>query len=75
MSGRDITDTTRNYRAGNMIGTIQDLLDQRLVIQVFGPRVKAVPRGWFLSWQLKYALDQIRSGRIYKAVRKEAGDE
>lgn len=56
-----------------MIGTIQDLLDQKLAIQVLGPHVKVVPRGWFQSWQLKYALDQIRNGRLYAAVRKEAG--
>ena len=75
MSGRDITETTRNYRAGDMIGTIQDLLDQKLVIQVLGPHVKVVTRGWFLSWQIQYALNQIRSGCIYKAARKEAANE
>lgn len=74
MSGRDINETTRNYRAGRMIGTIQGLLDQKLVLRVTGTRVKVVPRGWFQSWQIHYALCEIRGGRIYEAIRKEAGD-
>ena len=57
----------RKYEKGEVIKSLDVLLDQEFVF--FNDKV--THRGWFLSWQLKFALDMLGAGRIYYAVPKE----
>ena len=57
----------RKYEKGEVIKSLDIWLDQEFVF--FNDKV--THRGWFLSWQLKFALDMLCAGRIYYAVLKE----
>ena len=57
----------RKYVKGEEIKSLDEWLEQEFVF--FNDKV--THRGWFLSWQLKFALDMLGAGRIYYAILKE----
>lgn len=61
----------QKYRKGEPVRSMDDLLQQEFVYF----HHKITHRGWFLSWQLKFALDMLNRGVIYYAIRKESGND
>ena len=60
----------RKYRRGGKILSLDELAKQEFVYW----HDKVEPRGWFLSWQLKMALDNMgESGCIYYAIVEDKG--
>ena len=58
----------RKYARGDHILTLDELASQEFVYW----RDRITPRGWFLSWQFRMALNAIGpNGCIYYAIRKE----
>lgn len=58
----------RKYRRGGNILSLDELAKQEFVYW----HDKVQPRGWFLSWQLKMALDNIGvGGCIFYAIAEE----
>ena len=58
----------RKYERGEHILSLDELSKQEFVYW----RDRITPRGWFLSWQFRMALNAIGpNGCIYYAIRKE----
>lgn len=57
----------RMYTKGDPIRSIDELLRQEFVFF----HHKVTHRGWFMSWQLRMALDMIERGILCYAIRKE----
>lgn len=57
----------RMYLKGDPIRTIDELLRQEFVFF----HDKVTHRGWFMSWQLKMAVDMIQRGVLCYAIRKD----
>ncbi len=49
------------YKQRTQISCLEDLLRQEYVSH----HGKVLHRGWFMSWQIQYAINQIRLGTIY----------
>lgn len=58
------------YEKGKRIESLDELARQELIICQLGSASKALSRGWFISWQMKYAQDLITRGALFTAVRK-----
>lgn len=57
----------RMYLKGDPIRSIDELLSQEFVFF----HDKVTHRGWFMSWQLRMAVDMIQRGVLCYAIRKE----
>lgn len=54
------------YRKGGQIISIGELVEQEFVY--FGN--KLTHKGWFMSWQFRFLLQMIYSGRLFYAVKQ-----
>lgn len=54
----------RKYRQGARIDRIDDLLNQKYIMW----NDKVYHKGFFLSWQMQFILNRLRSGEFYKAI-------
>lgn len=58
----------RKYRKGKPITSLTELYAQQFIF-VFD---KIIHRGWFGSWQIRFAQSYIERGRLYKAEKIES---
>ena len=58
------------YKKGEVIGSLDELMNED-VIWYYN---KILNIGFFQNWQIRFALTQIKYGRIFKTVLKEKGD-
>jgi hypothetical protein len=57
----------RRYTKGEPIKSLDELVSQEFVYW----NDKITHKGWFLSWQIKMALNAIQTGNvIFKAIKK-----
>lgn len=54
------------YIVTDQIYTLDELYKQKLISH----RGKTLSKGWFGSWQLRYAYGQLSQGQIYKVKLK-----
>ena len=57
----------RMYKSGDLIISIQELVEQERIFC----RNKLEHKGWFMSWQLRYAMQAIERRELRKAVKIE----
>ena len=57
----------RKYTPGKLIQSLDELMDQEFVYL----NHKIMHRGWFMSWQLRMAMNSIKGGHVRQAVKKE----
>lgn len=55
----------RKYRRGSKICCIEELTAQRVVFL----RDKPLHRSFFQSWQIRYAMEQMQRGNLYRAEK------
>ena len=55
----------RKYKKGGPITSLEELAKQDFVY--FFDKIQ--PKGWFKSWQIRYAEGQIKLGRIFYAIK------
>lgn len=61
----------RKYKKGEQIETLNELMDQELIYM--GKQI--LSRGWFGNWQMHLACQYIKRGYLYKAIKKEGGQD
>ena len=61
----------RKYQKGEPITSIDELMSQDFVYFYD----KITNRGWFGSWQLKWAKMMIDGGKLFRAIRTPKNDE
>lgn len=57
----------QKYRKGELILSLDELVQQEFVYW----NNKITHRGWFMSWQLRMTMYALKSGVIYRAIKKE----
>ena len=60
----------RKYRKGESITSLSELYEQQFIF-FFD---KITHRGWFGSWQIRFAQSYIERGWLYKAEKVESED-
>lgn len=60
----------RKYRKGEPITSLEDLANQEFVYV----HDKITHRGWFMSWQFRFAKDMLEKGVLHKAVMENGYD-
>lgn len=58
------------YKPGRRIDTLDDLIKQELIIfrpYPEGQHNKVYHQGWFMSWQMRCAMQLIKRGCLYTA--------
>ena len=51
---------SRKYELGESINSLDELVKQKFVFH----RKQLINRGWFSSWQIRYAMQEIAKGNI-----------
>lgn len=61
----------QKYRRGGKILSMDELVRQDFVYF----HDKIYHQGWFLSWQLRWAVTRLKWGELYYAIREDDEDE
>lgn len=61
----------RKYKQGSRIFCIEELAKQNVIFF----NGKAIHRGFFQSWQIRYAIVQIEAGRLFHAEKVSDGSD
>ena len=56
----------RSFEKGDRITSVDELLEQDMVIFSCGGFKKVYSKGWFISWQLNYVSRLLEYGNLYK---------
>lgn len=59
------------YRKGSRITCMEELVKQDVVFF----REKVLHRGFFQSWQIRYAIIQIERGTLFRAEKADDGSD
>lgn len=57
----------RKYKKGEQITSIDELMEQEFIYC----HHKVTHKGWFGSWQLRFAKQMIERGILFKAIKRE----
>ena len=61
----------RRYAKGLKVVSMDELMQREFIIVDYGTFQKVYNRGWFSSWQLRYADRLLKWGWIYDAIPQE----
>ena len=60
-----------SFVKGERIATLGELAEQEYVMWCYGMKnTKVFHKGWFLSWQIAFAVRQINGGYLFKCQKR-----